>query len=115
MPKQVLTLESLSALDHGKIPAAFNDHMQRVLRDVEDRRLDDRARTITIKCEVKPESEDTVNVAFNITSSVPDHRSREYNMLLKNVGGAKRGLLFNPESDDDVQQGTLDEATRKIG
>lgn len=115
MPKQVLTLESLSALDNGKIPAAFNEHMQRVLRDLEERTLDDRARKITLEVELAPEGDDTVNVAFNIKSSMPDHKSKRYNMLMKHTGGQKMGLLFDPVSDDDVKQATLDLATLKVG
>lgn len=114
--KEVLTLESLTKLDSGKIPAQFDALMQSAIRDVQDRPADRKPRRVCLMIDVSPSDADgdTAAFSFSMKSTVPAHKSRSYEAVIKNVGGAKVGLLFNAESPDDVDQLTLDEAAKKV-
>ncbi len=113
MGKVKLKLSSLEELDMGKVEKMFEGHVHRVLTDIEDRPGDTTVRKINLEITAIPADAegDTVDMEFSVKSSVPIHRSRKYNMRMQHVGG-KRSVVFNPESADDVKQGTLDEAKK---
>lgn len=114
MAKEPFTLASLLKLDMGVVQAQFDAHLQRVLADVKDRAGDETARKISIVCSIKPTSDSTIGVTFTLKSDVPEHKTRDYEMTIRNVGGLKLGALFNLESPDDIKQGTLDEAAMRL-
>ncbi len=98
-----LTLASLAEIDGGRFATAFQQHIKRVAADCYDRPNDGKPREITIKLAVKPITIDglcdDVNVTLQVASSVPKQQTRPYNMALK-----KAGMLYRPDSPDDVEQ-----------
>lgn len=101
-----LTLASLAEIDGGRFAAAFQQHIKRVSADCFERPTDSKAREITIKLSVKPIEIDglcdDVNVTMQVASTVPKQQTRPYNMALK-----KAGLLYRPDSPDDVEQNSF--------
>lgn len=109
--KARLTLEQLARLDNGKVAAVFARELRHVVSDCIDRPTDDKARKITMTVSVTPQECDgvceTVEAEVTIKSSVPDRRTRPYQLAVD----AKGDAIVNDASPDDVLQGTLDEAT----
>lgn len=104
-----LTLAMLKDLDMGRVAAGFQKELDHIVKDCEDRPGDVRARQVTLKLSLVPDSDgmgvcETVQGEFSITSSVPNRVSKKYQMRVH----ANGSLLFNPESPEDVTQGTLD-------
>ena len=98
-----LNLAALATIDGERFAKAFQLHVKRVAADCYDRPTDPKAREITIKVSVKPVEIDGLcddcNVTMQIASTVPKQQTRPYNMALK-----KAGLLYRPDSPDDVEQ-----------
>jgi hypothetical protein len=110
MGKMRLTLDVLKDLDMGKVAAGFQKEVAHVVADCMDRPSDDRARKVGLIMSVVPDCDgmgvcETATVEFKIQSSVPARQSKTYQMRVH----ANGSLLFNPESPDNVHQGTLDE------
>lgn len=102
-----LTFENLESMDDGRQAAAFRRHMERVSQDCMDRPGDPTARVITLKLSVKPvigqEGQcERCFLEMEQKSSVPVHRSRPFEMEV-----TKRGLLFNKDFPDNLDQVTL--------
>lgn len=109
--KQKFTLASLSDLDMGKVSAAVQGELSAVVRDLVDRPGDQAKRSVILQIDLTPEKNDlgvceTALVDFKISSRVPPRQSRAYSMGVHPSGG----LIFNPESPDNVRQASLDEA-----
>jgi hypothetical protein len=109
-----LNLQNLILLDFGKIPAAFDTEMSRVVKDCMDRPLDDKARKVAIVFTVRPKSEavdagtgavdcDRVSVEAEIQSTVPKRRTKVYDMLPKQDGT----LMFHPDLAEEPDGSTL--------
>lgn len=109
-----LNLQNMVLLDFGKIPAAFDLEMVRVVQDCMDRPLDDKARKVAIVFTVKPKSEavstgtgqvdcDRVTVEAEIQSTVPKRRTQIYEMTPKNDGS----LSFHPDLPEEPDGDTL--------
>lgn len=104
-------LTTIKDLDYGVINAAFKAHLARVVKDCEDRPLDDKARTVVIKFILKPNIDkeggtgevDGVMVQTELYSDIPTHRTREYQMLATQDGGLK----FNPDLPAEPKNATL--------
>lgn len=111
--KTKLSLDSLKELDMGKVEKVFQHHLTRVLADIDDRPADKTARRVLLEIQAVPADAegDTVDMEFSVKSSVPIHRSRKYNMVVRHESG-KRTAVFNTEEAENVHQGTLDEATQ---
>lgn len=109
MGKIKLTLSTLNSLDMGKITTAFDHELTHVVKDCIDRPNDDRDRIVNLKMRVKPDASDgvadTVMCEFVVQSAVPPRQSKRY-QLQAHASGA---VLVNPESADNIHQGTLDE------
>lgn len=110
MSRKPFRIENIGEIDDGRIAAAVNVELGRVVQDCINRPGDASARKVTIETIVKPQKGDdgvcvAVDVEFEVKSRVPSRRSKRYEMQT-NAGGA---LVFNPASPDDVRQGTLDE------
>lgn len=116
MARQVLKLSTLTGLDLGKVDAAFQIELHKVVKDCMDRPGDESKRSVTLTLEIAPEMAsagvcETVAAEFQVTSKMPSRKSRVYSMR-PHVNGS---LLFNPESADDANQGTLDEVDPDTG
>lgn len=105
-----LTLEELARLDQGKVAAVFQRELKHVVGDCVDRATDKTARKITMTLSVTPQECDgvcdTVEAEVTIKSSVPDRRTRPYQLAVNGRGD----VVVNDASPDDVRQTTLDEA-----
>lgn len=105
-----LNLGSIAALDEGRIVAAFNKELQKCVSDCVARPDTTGARTVTLVMSVSPDGTDSVcdrvMTDFKVKSSVPGRSSRGYQVQCHPSGK----LLVNPESPDDVNQMTIDEA-----
>jgi hypothetical protein len=105
---ETFTLDSLSDIEGGKVRLAFDRLLKRCADDCYDRPGDGAARTVTLKLEIKPVLSpeggcERVNVQVFAESGVPKLRSRVFDMGLTPSGR----LLFNADSPDSVDQGTL--------
>lgn len=114
--KTKLTLSALKDLDMGKVDVAFDEHVARALRDIEERPGDQKARRVLLDISFTPAEPDgnTVHAEFSMKSSVPVHRTRKYEMAVRRVG-QKSVAVFNPESPVDIHQGTLDDTRHPEG
>lgn len=104
-----LSLATLGQLDLGKIDAAFAAELRHVVKDCIDRPHEESARKVVLELAVTPRASDgvcsVVDGEFTLKSTVPPRRTRPYEMAVHASGQ----LLVNPESPDDIRQGTLDE------
>lgn len=109
MAKIQLSLSNLKELGNGVLDAAFRKDLEFCVRDCVDRPGDKRPRKVALIMTIEPEEEDgvcdTVAAEFEVRASIPTRRSRKYSLQAKPNGT----LLVNPESPDDIRQGTLDE------
>lgn len=108
--KKRFALETIKDLDGGKISAAFEAELKRVVDDLADRPGDKSVRRIQLEVAFTPDASesgvcDGSRVEFKVKTSVPHRRSREFSMQV-NAAGA---LIFNTEAPDNAPQGTLDE------
>lgn len=101
------TLKNMHLVEGGLVGVVFDEHMARIAKDIEDRPGDKTARKLTVTISVEPRirgkdcDEGAVQVAMK--SSIPDHKTQTIS-----VGLRKNGILtFNPDSEDNVNQGTL--------
>ncbi|MEZ6097271.1 MAG: hypothetical protein R3C03_24110 [Pirellulaceae bacterium] len=109
-----LTFETIMKnLDGGRVAMAFQQHVQRVVQDCENRPGDDKERKVTLEFKCYPIADDhgtceEVKGKFHVTSTVPKQRSKEYSF---GVRKSQKGLqlVFNDLSDGDIKQGTFDE------
>lgn len=112
--KKRFTLETIGDLDSGKIAAAFETELKRVVDDLADRPGDKSCRRLALEVSFTPDASesgvcDGAKVEFKVKTSVPHRRSREFSMAV-NASGS---LIFNTEAPDNARQGTLDEVRRK--
>lgn len=109
--KVTLTLAELANIDNGKIAAVFQNELRRVVGDCVDRPTDDSARKVNMTVMVKPQESDgvcaTVEMEVVVKSSVPDRRTRPYQMEVH----ARGDVILNDASPDNIRQGTLDEVS----
>ncbi len=110
MALQQFNLKNLGDLDEA-IVEAFRRHLARAVADCDDRPADKKPRSVILEFSVSPVfntntlSIDSVDVEVAVTSKVPPHRTKPYNMAIK-AGGL---LAFNNLSPDDVYQKTIDD------
>ncbi len=101
-----LTLQTLGAMDGGRVAAAFQQSLKRVLLDCEDRPHEDKERVITLQLGVVPAVApgddicDEVRMKVRVTDSVPKRQTRPYSCRLRAGGKA----AFNDESLENVDQ-----------
>lgn len=116
MPKVILSTDTLDQLDNGKISAAFRKELQRVAQDLMDRPGDKSVREVHMTMRIAPVANDAgvceeANVEIEIKSKVPPRRSRVYSMGV--TPAAKGQIMFNPASDENINQKSLDEANEQ--
>jgi hypothetical protein len=102
-------LATLATLDGGRVGAAFDLALRRVIDDLNSRPNDDRARKLSLTVVLQPvadEKGDLVDtqVQFLVADNLPKRQSKVYSMSAE--GGE---LWFNELSPDNVRQMTIDE------
>lgn len=111
VPLTQLTLESLTKLDDGRVPVAFQRQMQRAITDCMDRPNDKKPRTVTLDVEITPVTTvdggviecENVEIEFKIASKVPTLKSKTYSCRVNKNGQA----AFSTESPENVNQLTF--------
>lgn len=109
MPEIVqLTLASLNVLDHGVVAKAFQKHLDRLVKDMQDRPADKTKRKLTIEFTFAPVMDEdreleSVRSEVEFKSKVPVMRSREMSFGVKRTGQ----LYFAPDSPDNPDQRSL--------
>jgi len=105
---EILSLKTLSKLDDEKVMKALAAHLRRASLDCHDRPGDSKPRKVTMEISLVPVLAedltcDEVKSQIQIKSTLPAHRTKIYSFGLKASGA----LVFNPDSLDAVDQGTL--------
>lgn len=99
-------------IDSGRIKAALDLELQKMIEDCEDRPLVTKDRVVTLKIKLKPVCNDTtmesVDVSCEINGKVPVRATNAYNMRARKRAG-HWSLVYNDLSKDNVNQRTLDE------
>jgi hypothetical protein len=109
-----ITIETLAFADDGRIKAAVDLHLKKLLADCVDRPGSDACRTLTLELFVTPTLDpdtmqcDDVNIEFQIGSKVPKHRSRPINCKVRKSHQGYMAM-FNDLSEENADQRTLDE------
>jgi hypothetical protein len=108
MAMHVLTLDSLQNLDMGKAFEAFQGHLRRVGQDCLDRSNDPKPRKVTFELAVVPVTEpnatcERVKVQIHVSSTLPKHRTRVYDMAIR----ANGGMVFSEDSPENFDQTTI--------
>jgi hypothetical protein len=110
MSLQEITLESLNNFDCGKVAAAFNTQVKKVVADLRDRPGDKSKRTVALTMIVVPQPGqsgncDSAMVSFIVTSKMPALSTRDYVVGVR----VNDALVVNDASPDNVHQATLDQ------
>ena len=107
-----LSIPSLAELDEGRLNVAWQQALKRAAMDCEDRPGEEKARTVTLQCELLPVLAadgsgqlESVKVTFQVADKAPPRKTKKYDMGLRR-GGV---LVFNDLSTDDIHQKTIDE------
>lgn len=110
MALEKFTLATLSTMDGGRIQTAFQQALDRLRYDCEDRPSVKGARKVTLSVELTPVAADngelsSVDVDIELNERLPKRGTKTFNM--EPVVG---GMLFNELSPEEVRQKTLDMA-----
>ena len=113
MALEKFDITSLATIDGGEIREAFEDALKRCRLDCQSRPGVQKPRKVSITANLVPICDDngklgSCDVQFEVTDSLPKRVSPNYNMK-----ATRTGLLFNEESPQDVNQGTLDDYAEK--
>lgn len=116
MPPISLSLGTLEDLDYGKIDVVFQKHLRRAVQDCLDRPHDKKARVVSLKFELAPDTEQDgdccyVRMDASVMSKVPAHRTRVFQCAAKRNGD----LFFDPLTPDDAGQMTFDQSQDPSG
>jgi hypothetical protein len=111
MTVKELTLDSLLALDGGRVATAFQHALRRALDDCRDRPGEERARVVSLQLEMVPVCDesglcDEVTAGFQVNDKIPTRKSKKYSMGIRS-GADGPMAVFNADSLDNVNQGTL--------
>lgn len=118
MALQLLKLETLSELAHGKVGVAFDREIKRMVRDCIDRPSDDRARTITLTMTLTPTAVvdgqsvtcEGAKAIAKVKSKVPDYETQEIDLGVRENGGA----VFSPTCPENHMQQELFEEPEEL-
>ncbi len=104
--REVLSLESICAVDNGAIGVAFNIELQKLIRDLRDRPDLKKARKINLQISLIPVSDRgqlvRTDVAFAVKVTIPEKATVSYPMAT-----TAEGLEFSPEIPDSPFQRPL--------
>ena len=110
MAVKQLKLQTLADFNGGKVAAAFDHHVKRVIEDCDDRPGETKARKITLEVEVVPRilqdgAATDCEITAKVKSTVPAHIAAPVVCQIRRGGIA----AFNDLSEDNPHQRTLDE------
>jgi len=99
-----LSFESFKDLDNGKVPAAFNLHLSRILEDLKNRPFDDSDRKIVLTVSAKPEMDEAgmlsgTRIQCHVKSSVPQHKSKVYQLDMRQKRGQPTAVFSEVSND----------------
>jgi hypothetical protein len=111
MRQEKLALENLPKLENGVVVAAFDAELKRLVRDCDERPLDDKPRSLTLTLKLTPKAEmsgrgvvcEEVNVECEISGKVPVQRTKVYTMKPKQDGS----LAFHPDLPTEPDGSTM--------
>ncbi len=111
MAKQQLSLATLQQVDNGKINAAFDHELKRIIEDCHDRPAMDKPRKLVLEVSVTPnQSTDSdqvycssVAMQIRVDAKIPGRRTKVYTMETKPSGTA----FFNADAPEDPNQMTI--------
>lgn len=111
MALEKFEFKKISTMDGGRIRECFEQALKRCQMDCDDRPGVEEPRKIVMTMVMTPVMSesgalDSCNIAFTIKDSLPDRKSKTYNMTAAANG---QSLLFNEVSPDDAAQLTVDE------
>lgn len=107
-----LNLDNLKELDGGRLRAAFDAELKKVLEDLQDRPGMKQPRKVTMTLDIKPEVDEqgelyNVVVQFHVTHKIPSRRTQQYSMQVRSSSMGPMAC-FNELSLDNPNQGTLE-------
>ncbi len=110
-----LSLDSLLALDGGRVAVAWQQALLRAVADCEDRPAEEKPRVINLQAEIVPVTDendvhivDSVSIKFQIKETIPTRKSKLYSFGIRKKRDQLQ-LVFNDLSDDDINQRTIDQ------
>lgn len=115
--QEKFNLGNLPLIDNGLIAEAFDREMKRLVKDCDERPLEEKPRVLNLSVKITPKPEtsgrgiicDEVIVEFELTGKTPLQRTRLYTMKPKNDGT----VYFHPDLPSDPDEETImDEAAR---
>jgi hypothetical protein len=111
--QEKMTLETLIAMDGGRIAQVFNREVERLTSDCEDRPALKKARKLTLTLTLLPvptDEGDLDSVFFNVALDVkaPKKESKVYS-----AAATKDGLFYNELAPENARQQTI--PMRKAG
>lgn len=103
-----LSLDNLKRLDLGTASKQFQMALDEVIADLVSRPMDETKREVTLTLSLVPQADHNrqlvaVMATFMVKSKRPGWRTMDYQLAVSAAGD----LMFNPDSPDDVRQGTL--------
>ena len=115
MALQQFRIKDIGELDSGRPAAMIDKAIRSAIEDCSNRPGVARSRKVTVVLEIEPVAGEEgvceeVNIDVVSSCSLPKSHSKTLNMGVRPNGQ----LVFNPGSDDNVRQGTLDEAGGRI-
>lgn len=109
MGQMLFNLENLEHIDMGRVSKALEIAIRRCVLDCIDRPGDANGRVASLRMKITPVLEpngscEVVTGEFEIADSVPKRRSKPISFRVKTQTG---GLVFNADSQDNVDQRTI--------
>lgn len=106
-----LDFRSMAILDGGKTNEQFASRLSQISKDCQERPGDAKSRTLTMKMTFEPIADQDgfvtdVKMYVDIESKLPAYNSKGYSLGLRRRG-AQGTFVFNEDSLDSVDQGTL--------
>ncbi len=84
MATMKLSLQAVEKIDDGRIAAAFNLALEKVVSDLDDRGEDKQARAVTLTVTLTPVVQEgmveDIDTEFKVVTKIPPLRSRVYRM-----------------------------------
>lgn len=111
--QEKMTLETLVAMDGGRIAQAFNREVERLTSDCDDRPALKKARKLTLTITLLPVPTDDGNLdsvffGVAIDAKAPKKESKVYSAV-----ATKDGLVYNEQAPENARQQTI--PMRKAG
>ena len=103
--QQILSLETLGALDHGAAEIIIDAALDEVCRDLADRGDDGKERSVVITVSMKRRKNGDAEVACAAIAKVPKRRTSDTTALIRQRGqNAPAALVFQSEAPREPNQ-----------